>query len=278
MNFTEKLCEKCGFDKAVTVQALEFGKKLDISRLSTLFYKDIPDKTTQKGALLFMDAYYPYEFFDFAREEISRLGVLPEQGYLYIYLCLLENALCDFEKRGISQYVFFDTQKRLCEQSILHKKDKGVYGIYDYRFCANHVRGNILRLGEFEYQLGTCEKKEALFMHIPHGAKLTNRHDSYRQAREFFGNLPIILDSWLLYDEHKKMLCENSNIVSLMGDFEIVSRHETYDYSELFQVFGRVSDFSPHKLPHSTSLQRAYANRITKKLPVGSAVGVLKSK
>ncbi len=277
MNFTEKLCQNSGFDKTAISQAFEFGKKLGLSYLGELFYKDIPNKTTSNGALLFEQAYCPFSFFDCAKTEILKQGISLEQGYFCIYLCLMENALCDFERRGLSKIIFFDTQKRLCEQGLLYKKDKGAYGIYDYHFCANHVRGNILRLGEFEYQLGLHRNKEAVFMHIPHGAKLTNKYDSYTKAREFFGNLPIILDSWLLYSEHKKMLSSHSSIVSLIDDFEIISNYETHDYSELFEVFGRLSDFSPHKLPCNSSLQKAYIDRITKKLPVGSAVGILKT-
>ena len=105
---------------------------------------------------------------------------------------------------------------------------------------------------------------------------MTSPRDSYNLARKYFGSYPIIGDSWLLYPENKKMLPENSNIVHFIDDFNIVSVNETRDYSELFHVFGRISDYSYQNLPQDTSLQRAYAERIKKNLPVGSGIGILK--
>ena len=102
------------------------------------------------------------------------------------------------------------------------------------------------------------------------------RLHSYSLARIYFGNLPVVADSWLLYPKHKKMLSEDSNIVDFINDFDIVSTSETTDYSELFHVFGRLQDFSYENLPKNTSLQIAYAERVKNNLPVGSATGVLK--
>ena len=135
-----------------------------------------------------------------------------------------------------------------------------------------------MRLSGFEYQLGHFEDKKAIILHLPENADLSrdNRLESYSLARQYFGNYPIIADSWLLYGEHKKMLSQDSRILDFFDDFDIISQSETHDYSELFHVFGRLSDYSYENLPKETSLQRAYAERVKKGLPIGSGVGVLR--
>ena len=72
------------------------------------------------------------------------------------------------------------------------------------------------------------------------------------------------------------MLSKDSRILDFMNDFDIVSSSETYDYSETFHIFGRLTDFSYENLPKNTSLQRAYAEWIKNGHPIGSGVGILK--
>ena len=270
-DFYSQLVEKSGFDEVLVRHALNFTKDIDTSEFLRLFFDTEPFSVLPSGVLFFKEAFFPYEFF-------AKLKTLPlpiEKSALYVYLRLMPRGHCNFLKYD---NIFFDSMKRISEEANLYFKENGDYGLYDYHFLANHIRGSIIRLGAFEYQYGIFNNEKACFLHVPDNADMTleSRTSSYKLARKYFGNLPIVADSWLLYPEHKKMLSEDSNIANFMNDFDIISTSETTDYSETFHVFGRLSDYSYENLPKETSLQRAYAERVKNNLPVGSAIGILK--
>lgn len=273
-DFHKKLIEKSGFDEALISCALKFTKEIDINEFSRLFFDTESYSVTKTGVLCFDEAFYPYDFYS----KLSSLGFPQEISSLYLYIALLEHSFCDFSVRINNEDIYFDTAKKISESAKEYYTSNGKYGLYDYHFIANHVRGSILRLGVFEYQYGEYNGKKAVLLHLPEKADLSkqNRLNSYRLARQYFGDYPIIADSWLLYSEHKKMLSDDSRIVSFMSDFDIVGQSETTDYKEAFHVFGRLSDFSYENLPKNTSLQKAYAERIKNGLPIGSGVGILK--
>ena len=273
-DFYKKLIEKSGFDEALIRHALDFGKKVNIHEFSRLFFDTEEFSVEKTGVLFFKDAFYPYEFY-------TALKALPEEvsiSSLCLYILLLERSFSEFTKRIHDEEIFFDTAKRIAEGAAEHYKASGFYGLYDYHFLANYVRGSILRLGIFEYQYGEFEEKKCIKLHLPEKCSLSqeNRFSSYRLARQYFGDYPIIAESWLLFPENKKMLSEDSRILQFMNDFDIISTHETHDYSELFHVFGKLCDYSYENLPQETSLQKAYAERVKNGLVIGSGIGVLK--
>ena len=269
--FYNLLMEKSGFNEALLRHMLGLEIDIDIDEFKRLFFDTEPFSVTPSGVLFFEEAFYPYDFF-------SKLKALPlptEKAALYVYLRLMPRGHCNFLS---DDSIFFNSMKRISEEAQLYYSENGDYGLYDYHFLANHIRGSIIRLGAFEYQYGIFNNEKACFLHVPDNADMTleSRTSSYKLARKYFGNLPIVADSWLLYPEHKKMLSEDSNIANFMNDFDIISTNETTDYSETFHVFGRLCDYSYENLPKETSLQRAYAERVKNNLPVGSAIGILK--
>ncbi|MBQ7399324.1 MAG: hypothetical protein IJW06_02525 [Clostridia bacterium] len=273
-DFYAQLVEKSGFDEALIRHALDYAKRIDMSEFSRLFFDMSGVSVEKTGVLCFDEAFYPYEFY----KKLKTTDLPLETSALYVYIALLPKSFEDFSSRICEKDIFFDTAKRIAEGAKEYFAHNGIFGLYDYHFLANHVRGSILRLGEFEYQYGIFEGKRAIFLHLSDGADLSkeSRLVSYRLARKYFGNYPIIGDSWLLYTENKKMLSEDSKILDFMNDFDVVSTYETTDYSELFHIFGRISDYSYENLPKNTSLQKAYAERVKNGLPIGSGVGVLR--
>ena len=273
-DFYKKLIEKSGFDEALIRYALNFSKNVDIDALTRLFFDAQSFSVEKTGVLYFDEAFYPYEFY----EELKKLPFSPETSSLCLYIAMLPFSYSDFCRRIADENIFFDTMKRIREGAAEYYTKEGKYGLYDYHFVANYVRGNILRLGEFEYQYGIFEENRAIFLHLPEGADLSRekRLFSYNLARHYFGDYTIIGDSWLLYEENKKMLPYDSKILEFMNDFDIISTHETHDYSELFHVFGRLCDYSYENLPQETTLQRAYAVRVKNGLVIGSGVGKLR--
>ena len=289
----ENLEKISGFDGKCIALALQNAQKLRASELSRVFFSCGTPKRLDGGTLFFKEAFYPAEFFSYARKVIKAAGMCPETGFLYLYICFAQKSYEVFESIGCGG-LFFDTMSALAGQSGEYFGNGGVYGLYDYVWFCNHVRANVLRLGSFEYQNGKadfenavrlkdgrCIKngQRAVFIHVPDGADLSKcaRQSSYKLARKLYGIDLFVCDSWLLYEPTVKELPENSNIRSFFADFEIVSVFETHERADLYRVFGRNTDFSDiSSLPCSTRLQRVCINRLKSGLPTGSGVGVLK--
>lgn len=287
--FEEKLYNLSGFDKCELLRLLRLFDGLDVSALEELFFSEVPYKILGKSTLFFPDSFFPESFFSSAKQLFAKQNIAFEEGFLALYIRFARRTLELYNKLKLPEAVLFDTLKALSVNADECKKSTGIYGLSDYIWLANHVRGNIIRLGSFEYQNGIFSYDEdvklqnktirngdrAIFMHVPAGASLDkkSRNHSYEMAFEFFGHGVLICDSWLLFSRHRE-LSKNSNIHSFMDDFEIFHTDETYDYEGLYRVFGRQTDYrDTNKLSCDTSLQRMYKELITKGLPVGSAVG-----
>ncbi len=273
----EEFTTKLRIGKDVCQSATEYTKSLDTSRLWQCLIKDCPSSFP----FYFRQGFYPCDFFSQAKGQFDSDGISVFQGYFYLYLSFFKYSYLHIKEKcpSVTDVIFTDTFSRLAAESREYFENVGKDGIYDYHFFANHLTGNILRLGSFEYGLGTYDGKKAIIMHIPQGCslELKDMQSSFCLARQYFGNAKIICDSWLLYPEHLQVLGENSKISLLAKQFDIVSTSESYDYKELFHIFGRCADYSnPDKLLKNTRLQRFYIQRITNKMPIGSATGILK--
>ncbi len=275
------LCEKSNMPKDAANCALGFFENSDTGYLSDLFFNGGDEYyVTEKGLLCYKEAFFPYRFFDVLSKILKNKGVSNETGFLYAYILLAKEGFENHISRGLDENIYFDTMKRISDASREYFHSFGQYGIYDYHFLSNHLRGNVLRLGSFEYVYANYEDTPSIILHVPDGADFSReaRLYSYSLARKYFGTeRPIIADTWLLYGALSEMLPKDSNILSFAEDFESIHRgEESYEYSELFHVFGRLDDYSYENLPKNTSLQRAFAERVKNKLPVGSGVGILK--
>lgn len=276
-DFYCRLAEKSGFDPRLVNKALAFCENLPAEKLWNMFTGD-----GKKGKIpYFKGGFYPDEFYAAATKLFWLKKTPCESGFLYLYIAFAEKSLRIYEQNRLDEKVFFDSFKRLAEGAAEFFADRGFYGLYDYRFAAGHVRGSVVRLEGLEYCYGEYKNKKAIFLHVPNDADISreNRLKSYEKAYRRFGKYKVVLDSWLLYPENISMLSENSRISDFAKDFDIVSVDESFDYDELFHVFGRRSGkIEPENknLPNETSLQKGYIRRMSMKKPCGSAVGVLK--
>ena len=273
-DFYDSLIEKSNFCAKIVENAVNFAKKVDLESFEHLFFETQECTVENHGVLYFEDSFYPYEFY----EQIKKLDTPCEKTALYLYVLLSEKSFKLFKQRGLCEKIFFDTLRTVADEAKEYNCATEDDGLFNYHLLANNIRGSILRLGEFEYQYGIHKNSRTIFIHVPSGADLTKekRVYSYTLARQYYGDYPIIADSWLLYPENKKMLSADSRIIDFANDFEVISINETTDYRELFHIFGRIGDFSYENLPKNTSLQKAYAERIKNSLPAGSGVGILK--
>ena len=131
--------------------------------------------------------------------------------------------------------------------------------------------GHVLRRGD-----------PVINIHIPSCGPLTDevRMDSYRRAFAFYGGKPgepmaFVCHSWLLYPEHRSFLPPTSNILRFMNDFDIIESAEDPAFGDGWRVFGKYAGGPVDRLPQTTSLQRAFVQRLREGKPTGFGYGVL---
>lgn len=202
-----------------------------------------------------------------------------------------------YEEAGISKEIYWDTMadiKYKLIECINCEEVPGIFvadwynGFHDMtRFAYGRFQYEMREFSEeFKTSCGIEIKKDDKYVnfHIPSsGVSLTDeiRFDSYKKAYEAFkhefpdGKVIFGCSSWLLYQNHKEFLPPHLNILKFMDDFEIISTHESDDFSNGWRVFGKDSDLPPEQLPRNNSLQNAYADWLLAGNGAGGAFGII---
>ncbi len=105
-------------------------------------------------------------------------------------------------------------------------------------------------------------------VHIPEGMPLNEQLalESYDMACDFYkelyekqGYLVFVCHSWLLFEDNKKILKPESNIVKFLNQFEIIENEPQEKFDDAWRIFGSSSlkDY-PNGLAEDTSMQRAF--------------------
>ncbi len=195
-----------------------------------------------------------------------------------------------FKEQGLSDRVYLDSLIDLRVWALTCKRNYDEWGMEEFKWLANALRGKLYRLGRLQFERetylfdsyeahGVSIKKgdPVIATHIPEDGRMTYeaRLDSYKQAYAMFGNPVFICESYLLYPEQYNFLPENSNILDFMSEFDIVYSQENDRMNDMWRIFGIRENYNPEELPRDTSLQRAYADHIAKTGMNGSGYGVL---
>lgn len=259
------LAEKIGLDPTV------------ISRLSSLTEKEKRKAEHLTAKCLEGD-------FSCLRKEscIIRLAV--------ILKCALK-AREEYRERGIPDSIFLDTMSDIkiwCENA----DNKG---IKNYGWLKNHLRLELFRLGRLQFQLYECKNRtlnykrlpfpygeRLIYVHIPQGEKLGRERciESFSMAEEFFERyFPeykykwYFCESWLLYDENKEFMAEDSNILSFAALFD--HRYSMrVDVQTIERVFGK-RRLLKSRYPEETSLQRSLKAYMLSGGKAGVGIGVI---
>ncbi|MBQ7119080.1 MAG: DUF5596 domain-containing protein [Oscillospiraceae bacterium] len=226
----------------------------------------------------------------FASEE----KLLPQQLTLYIYILFAEKTYEEYQKRGISDKIYFDTMKVFPTVSDVEKARCGVYGIAQ-KVYRSWVRKNldciIYRIGLLEFELKECpiEISEhgvsvgdtVLSVHIPRntGLREEDAESSYAAAREFFKKYYgmekciFICQSWLLHPWMQDFMKEESNIIKFQKKYSLVQVETNYEVARNW-IFPHCEGKGLDELPCDTSLRRKAIEYMKKGLPVGTGFGV----
>ncbi len=144
-----------------------------------------------------------------------------------------------YKEKGISDKVFeatFTDIKIWCENC----DNRGLENI---NWIKNHINFELFRLGRLQFQIFTCSNpalnysklpfnkgERVIYVHIPQGEKLDYDEciKSLKSADEFFKKyFPeynynfYFCESWLIFENNKNFMAENSNIVKFMSLFDI---------------------------------------------------------
>ena len=227
----------------------------------------------------------PKEFENASKELRERLN--DDQNGYKILNTLLEIA-CDtyetYKEKGISEKVFVQTQKCFLRFALEHKESFGVFGFDRFYWVGRQLSLLLFRIGELEYEMVTLDGKNAISLHIPSDAILTDEKvdNSLKEAREFintyypeYNGAIYYCSSWLLSPALKDLLNENSKILKFASRFN-VTKHEEEPEDYKIWVYGKLN-LEPKDFAEKTSLQRNVKKHVLAGGKIGEAFGILKN-
>lgn len=261
------LAGKIGLPDGAAQYALPVAEQLDGSALLDEIWVRITsdDYKLRYGAMGLMKA------------RAAEFGCEPYRLSLAATLLLTRNMKAVYEKEGYAEQIYWDSLQDIAIWAKCCKADTGRWGMKQFGWLANTLRGRLWRLGRMQFELihfeeGRYEKDGVVInsgdtvinTHIPEGEPLTpeKRTDAFDRAVKFFGSNVFMCESWMLWPAHYEMLKPTSNIISFMDDFDIFHSFEQPGVNDLWRIFGYRADYRPEKLPAGSSMQRAYIERL----------------
>lgn len=239
--------------------------------------------------------------FENKKEMLGALSELSAQAgiheytmHLLFFMYLAKDLREEYEKQNIPVEIYLDSMRDLGAKLIECKEVHGVWGSFVASWFTGFFEVDRFALGRLQYEprtfgRETYEKNGVVVdsddlvynIHIPSLGPLTidSVYDSFRRAYGFFKqnldkeHIVFVCGSWLLYKEHYDFLPSSSNILKFMDCFDIIESHDN-DFGDAWRIFGRFADLPPEQLPHGTSLQKAYRDRLLGGQKTGSGFGV----
>lgn len=171
-----------------------------------------------------------------------------EERKLALALYNLPAVKQQYEKKGISDFIFYATMYDIKIWADRYFKKSGKLGLENFAWIKHHLSLNLFRIGRLQYQFANLRlpyyigikgliksdfvRGKCLYLHIPEGEKLIYEAciESLLNATVFFkSHYPdynykgITCQSWLLYKNNKLFMNENSNIMKFQNLFNIVA-------------------------------------------------------
>ena len=236
------------------------------------------------------------EILDAAAVIGARHGIHRFTTHLLFYAAAAEPLLAEYRAHRVDEAIFWDTMRDLKYKYFECLAVKRIPGTFVPEWHAGFFHMDRFALGRLQYEyapfhadafsrggLTLHRGDRVLNCHIPSSGPLTeaSRLDSYRRAHDFYKNdfpggvTPIVCSSWLLYPPHEEFLPPDSNILSFLHDFTILSSGVDEKFSNAWRVFGAAAARDPQNWPRDTRLRRAFADRILSGGTVGHGYGVI---
>lgn len=202
---------------------------------------------------------------------------------LYCYLECARRAYEGYQKRGIPDFIYFDTMGCFSRFLWECQRETGTLAFDRAWWTYRQTSMTLFRVGALEYEFSTHQGKPALALHIPSDADLSREgvDASLAQAEVFFKNCfpdvsyeKYICDSWLLSPALGPLLGPDSHILSFQSRFQIL-RERPEDREFIRWLFQSPQDTAADRLPAATSLQRRVKALLLEGGAVGCAYGIM---
>lgn len=208
----------------------------------------------------------PDEFFRVLDKEQGK-----EQLVLYLYVRFAMDIHGEYQKRQITDQVYYDTFKDISIWFGQCWSKKGIYGLIEERWLALPLKLRIFRLGrlQFEPEILEADKEVngykmlagtgVLHVHIPEGEPLKQElcDAAFAQADTFFSGQYTLYDcwSWLLSPNLYEVLEADSNILKFQRRFTIHQVSYQFRMAEE-RIFGFIAERPQQYKDVGTSLQK----------------------
>lgn len=187
-----------------------------------------------------------------------------------------------YQKKGISEAIFFDTMRCFTRFIAECKEITGQYAFDREWWTVRQVSGNLFRIGELEYEMICTDSAPAISIHIPSDSILTDSRcdTSLKNAKDFFAEhfpeyhgVDYICHSWLLAPELCSLLPPDSKIIAFQHRFN-VQRVDYLDTEYMDWVF-KTRNVSITDLPENTRLQKSMKRHLLNGGKIGTGYGIL---
>ena len=288
--FMDLMLEKCAFPSeaveffdALALRVREAGLETELDGIVDFYFDSDcnTDETTKRLAVLG-----------------EKLSAATDSCWMLLLLLAAERAKVLYDRRGVSDEVFFDTFSDLRCKALECLEENGVWGTFVAGWYRLFYTCRIIKFGRLEYEDARYDRAEPFCLgdvrleggdpvksiHIPSSNEpfdLEARLASYRAAYEFYSResgsdkLCCICSSWLLFPDYEKILSPKSNIVSFMHDFDITHRYEKDEFHDDWRLFGRAHRLPVAEYPEDTSMRRAVKKFLLDGNRTGEGFGVL---
>lgn len=259
-------------------------KRLSFPKELITLLRANPHGLTEKDFNIFSKKMRTPKDYEIHSNELSK--ALKPDPYGYKILNVLLEIACktyeDYQEKGVNEEIFNQTQKCFLRFACEYKESYGIYGFDTAFWVGRQLSMKLFRLGELEYEMVDLDGKNAISIHIPSDAILTDEKIdlSLRQAKEFFATFYPEYDkvtyfcfSWLLSPVLKDMLPPTSKILKFASRFDVTRYDENLEDYKLW-VF-KNNQLKPENFPENTSLQRNLKKHVLNNGKVGVAFGVL---
>jgi hypothetical protein len=173
--------------------------------------------------------------------------------------------------RGVPEEVSAQTLTELGQQTWVHRKTYGGFGLHTYGWLPVSWSGSLYWLGRLQFNLQLLPTGWVCSTHIPQSGPLDPAavDDAFARAAAFFPrhfpDRPVTdfwCHSWLLDPELAAALDPASNMARFQRRWHLYGDPMPGDEDAFFFTFARRGEVDLDSLPQRTSLQRAIVQRV----------------
>ncbi len=160
-----------------------------------------------------------------------------------------------YPSKGLSEDLYWETMQDLRYKLLECQKVRGVWGTFVPYWFHRFFLCERFQLGRLQYEevpftysdgLGIVEKGDkVLNCHIPSGGKLSRELviASLKRAYQFYGEhlingvLPVVCNSWLLYEPLSEVFQDSRNVMDFRAMFTVVENKQDEKNEDFWRVF-----------------------------------------